>query len=103
MLIGNPDCVQAVAQLVTMGSFNIFTDMVLILIPLPLVIKSGLPAMRYGSLEISLGDRRDTNGLQKTPAIPPLQCRHVRRLHNGYPHARDYRRQIRTESSDIGL
>ena len=86
-----PDCVQAIAQLVTMGSFNISTDIVLILIPLPLVIKSGLPTIRCGPLEISLGDRRDTNRLQKTPAIPPLQRRSLCRLHNDYPHARDYK------------
>jgi len=53
MLTEYPDCVQAIAQLVTMGSFNISTDVVLILIPLPLVIKSGLPSIRYRSLEIS--------------------------------------------------
>ncbi|RPA89582.1 hypothetical protein L873DRAFT_1721185 [Choiromyces venosus 120613-1] len=48
-------CVQAVAQLVTMGSLNILTDAALILIPLPLVFKSRLPVMRKIQLFLLFG------------------------------------------------
>ncbi|KAG0128166.1 hypothetical protein HOY82DRAFT_39465 [Tuber indicum] len=48
-------CVQAVAQLVTMGSLNILTDAVLILIPLPLVFRARLPLIRKIQLFLLFG------------------------------------------------
>ncbi|KAG0634749.1 hypothetical protein HOY80DRAFT_894354 [Tuber brumale] len=45
-------CVQAISQLVTMGTLNILTDAALILIPLPLVFRSRLPIMR--KIQLSL-------------------------------------------------
>ncbi|CUS08466.1 unnamed protein product [Tuber aestivum] len=48
-------CVQAIAQLLTMGIFNILTDAALILIPLPLVFKSRLPIMRKLQLSLLFG------------------------------------------------
>ncbi|PWW80252.1 hypothetical protein C7212DRAFT_355752 [Tuber magnatum] len=49
------NCVQAVGQLITMGTLNIFTDVALILIPLPLVFKSRLPIIRKLQLFLLLG------------------------------------------------
>ena len=39
-------CVVAKTQLITMGTLNIATDIMLVLIPLPLVFKAKLPIMR---------------------------------------------------------
>ncbi|KAI5838852.1 hypothetical protein DFP73DRAFT_248890 [Morchella snyderi] len=49
------ECVKAVAQLLTMATFNILTDAMLILIPLPMVFKSRLPLIRKIQLLVLFG------------------------------------------------
>lgn len=41
-----PKCAKAMGQLIVMGVCNIFTDLILIVMPLPLIFKSDLPLIR---------------------------------------------------------
>ncbi|KAF8431979.1 hypothetical protein BGX38DRAFT_1227572 [Terfezia claveryi] len=47
-----PPCAEAFGQLITMGVLNIATDIVLIILPLPLIFKSRLPLLRKAQLSL---------------------------------------------------
>ncbi|RPB29266.1 hypothetical protein L211DRAFT_882255, partial [Terfezia boudieri ATCC MYA-4762] len=51
-VIGAASCAEAFGQLITMGVLNIVTDIVLIILPLPLIFKSRLPLLRKAQLSL---------------------------------------------------
>ena len=45
-----PKCRQGAAQLITMGTSDIITDLLLVCFPIPIVLKSNMPIKRYGQV-----------------------------------------------------